>query len=282
MTMHNHLHGIHYLREFQDPDVPEHVWVFDKKAGLWSEKPLPIEAVGQSKGYLEDDDERWLSEHVEGPAIRLLSALRDGEPLEMADREHMALYLEMMLRRSYWYRQKLVDGWPRVLAEYWANMNENPERWAEEHQLTVGHVPEANRYLETLQKERVSLKYRLFRPIHSNPELLKLIFLMTWRIVRTDKANPFVTSDTPLYFHKGIGFIPPDGEFSVPLASHAALHGSWQPSKNGLLESVELWPTLNREINRRTVTGAERFVYACNRLPWVKKYLTTLGRSCYV
>ena len=92
-------------------------------------------------------------------------------------------------------------------------------------------------------------------------DLADMIYAMHWRIVHLSYDEMFVTGDNPVFFTEHHGLMHPDGEISFPLSSKVALHASWQGSWEGL-SFIEGSQHIATEMNRRTVSGAERFVFA--------------------
>ena len=102
--------------------------------------------------------------------------------------------------------------------------------------------------------------------------LVDTVDSMTWRVISAPKSESFLTGDNPLFTPEGSRTGRPHGEFSIPLSSRVALHGSWQEAKNKLC-FVNGSPSLVKEINRRSVANAQRFVFYHLRASWVEKLM---------
>ena len=83
---------------------------------------------------------------------------------------------------------------------------------------------------------------------------------MTWRILVSNNENAFLTSDNPFHFFESMGLANPDVEVSVPLSSTVSLHASYQGQPETTL-FIHAEPRLVKEINRRTASGADRFLF---------------------
>ena len=93
---------------------------------------------------------------------------------------------------------------------------------------------------------------------------------MTWRVVRATEDETFLTSDNPACVFEAYGIGKPESEISFPLDSRTALLASWQGPGRAVIE-VPRWPLAIREVNRRIVAGADRFVFFHKNVPWVPR-----------
>ena len=97
---------------------------------------------------------------------------------------------------------------------------------------------------------------------------------MTWRSVGTTGPQMFLTSDNPAVYirYEGYGLGGKEGEIVMPVSPHVALHGS----RNDCHPSFSRVPAhqkIVREINKRIVSQATRFVFTHDRAPWLAKIL---------
>ena len=83
-------------------------------------------------------------------------------------------------------------------------------------------------------------------------------------------TDRFVTSDNPAFFFEGLGLGSPDSELTFPLSPELALLADWQgtPFSTSVFGAK---PGLVREVNRRVVSGAERFIFSHAPQPWLPK-----------
>ena len=97
----------------------------------------------------------------------------------------------------------------------------------------------------------------------------KLIVLMRWTILIAPRDCHFVCSDNPVYVEdpernpfrtSGAGLASsPTVELTCPMSSESAMLGTWQRGVRLQYRAVQ--PPVVREVNKRTVLGAERFVF---------------------
>ena len=257
----------HYLGCFGTPDDPDHIWMYDKSSK--KSKRLPIQNVAQSKEFYSEEDERALSERIEQPAQAPLEQLRNGQQIEVQGRRAVAVYLESMIKRVPHMRNSMLGIAPQAKDKLLARIRDNPESYAAKHNLKQsGLLQGIEQWEQEFDSRALSMKDDLIRRQWSTPAVLDCIYSMTWRVIRADDSHHFLTGDNPVFFDKSCGLQQPNAEFSFPLSSDVALHGSWQGSREGLI-FVQAKPPLVKEINRRVVFGAERFVFCHQNISWV-------------
>ena len=257
----------HYLRCFSTPDNPDYIWMYDKSSKEF--KRLPIQNVAQSSEFYSEEDERALSEKIEQPAQAPLKQLRKGQQVDVRGRLAVTFYLESMIKRVPHIRNSMLEIAPQAKANLLAEIRGNPESLASRSNLTQAQVlHQIDQWEHEFDSNRLSGRDDLIRRQWSTRALIECIFSMTWRVIRADGSHHFLTGDNPVFFDKGYGLKPPYGEFSFPLSSDVALHGSWQGPSAGLL-FVQSNPALVKEINRRVIFNAERFVFYHEKASWV-------------
>lgn len=251
-----------YLKGFEAPDKPGFVWTYDKRQATF--KLLPIKIVAQSRGYYDNETERRLNTDVEGPANTVLGRIRKRERLEAEDRYHLALYTATMMMRIPARRRKSLGLAQTVLADLVAQFRDRIDAWA--------RLPETDQ--ELVARRTVELEAAAARFVQEPPksvvdqirspwpqrQYVELLLAMTWRIIVADARNRFLTSDNPAFFFEAYGLRSAEAEVTFPLASDIALLTSWQ-GQRGSLSVVQARPALTKEINRRVISGAERFLF---------------------
>ena len=270
----------HYLRCFGTPEDPNYIWMYDKS--LKTFKRLPVKNVAQSRGFYSKEDERALSETVEQPAQAPLGQLRNSQPVEVQGRRAVAVYLESMIKRGPHNRNKLLAMVPQVKDELLLRIRGHRELLAGKFNLTEAELLlEIEQWEQSFDSNPLSAQDDLISRQWRTEDLIRCIFSMTWRVIKADGANRFLTSDNPVFFDEGYGLKRPDGEFSFPLSSDVALHGSWNGQREGLL-IVHKEPGVVKELNRRTAFMAERFIFYHRTARWVsvvaKKQQPSLNR----
>ena len=257
----------HYLRCFGTPENPDNIWMYDKISKKF--KQLPIKKAAQSSGFYSEEDERALSEMIESPAQDPLEQLRNGQQIESQGRLAVAIYLESMIKRVPHRRKKMLEKAPQVKNKLLARIRKSAESLALKYNLTPAELlPRIEQWEQKFDSKPLSMKDDLIRRQWFSLDLIGCILSMTWRVIKAAESHLFLTSDNPVFFDEGYGLKEPHGEFSFPLSTDVALHGSWQGSREGLL-FVQAKPALVKEINRRVVFVAERFVFYHQNASWV-------------
>ncbi len=274
--MGQHTVPVNYLRGFAIPVDPDKIWMFDKSTRNF--KLLPIRIVAQSSGFYFDEDERALNERVEGPALEPLRKLADGEDVSEDERRKIAMYLHILLlrvpRAREYTRELLMRELPSMISSIENKLLEVPGKnqsyFDQVHAL-------ANRWrtddLEELPPQETK---ELIKRQRVHPRIVETLYAMTWRVLKSENNNTFITSDNPFFFFKSLGLGNHEVEVSVPLSSRTALHMSYK----GKPETTLFIPADSRlvgEINRRTAGEADRFLFHERQEKWIKK-LTRVTR----
>ena len=258
----------HHLRKFASSSDADKIWMYDKCSSDY--KLVPVKIVAQSSEFYSSGDERILSHKIEGPALEPLNNLRCGIRIDARSRRAVSVYLESMIKRVPHTRRKLIAMIPQEKKQLLARINRDPETLASNLNLTpTALLHKAEEWDQTFDSSPLSIKDTIVRQQWTSSEVINCIFQMTWRVVKSDMSSRFLTGDNPFFFDEGYGLKPPHGEFSFPFASDVALHGSWQPAKGRLVWIDAHLPHL-KEINRRVVYGATRFVFYHEKATWVK------------
>ena len=90
---------------------------------------------------------------------------------------------------------------------------------------------------------------------------------MTWTFLTSEKKQPFLTNDNPVFFFEGLGIGKHQSEITFPISGTIALWATW---RTNLAEGyVAAKDAATREINRRIASAATRYVYYSIQAPWV-------------
>ena len=95
-TKRTHYNPKEYLRHFASPSDSEKVHLFDKQTEIWL--LTNVLNAGVWNDFYSDEDEKWLSDKVESPAIPVLNKLREGQTIDDNERHKVAVYVESMIK----------------------------------------------------------------------------------------------------------------------------------------------------------------------------------------
>ena len=247
-----------YLEGFSDPGNQELIWMFGKGQPTDKPKHLAIKVVAQSPDFYTPQAEQWLNKAVEMPAQEQLRRLAMGQQIHEVDRLIVAKYIQVMVLRVPYARTALArmvrDGVADYVEEVKANPDEIPVDMNKEDFFAL-----LDSWHQGIDENGPSLEP--MREPWIEPELVDMLASMTWRVMRMDEHNVFITGDNPVFFTDEIGLAHRDGELSFPISSEAAFHASWITGPAELM-FVPGSQYVAQEINRRTVRAAERFLFS--------------------
>ena len=260
-----------YLRQFASTSNPDKVWQYDKSKGEF--KLLPIKAVGKRKDFYDGPTEQWLNNYIEGPANYALDKLRSGQDIDDEGRTRVAIYLDSMLKRVPHLRRRLLEIAPEKKKRLFETIRNDLESRATDYGTTSATLmSEIDRLEKEGYVENLSMTDDLVRQQWVSPEIVKTIHSMTWRVLATRRPERFLTGDRPVFFTERIGLSGQESEFTFPLSEGVVLHGSWQQLKGQrTLEYLEPRPAIVKEINRRQIFAADRFLFSHQNAPWIMK-----------
>ena len=101
-----------------------------------------------------------------------------------------------------------------------------------------------------------------------------MLLSVTWRIIEKSGQQHFIISDNPaVYFRaEGYGLGGPETEVVMPISPTIALHGSYNTCHPSFSRMTVNDKTV-REVNKRIVRDATRFVFTHERAMWLSKIL---------
>ena len=222
-----------YLRQFGDPSDPDKTWMYSNPSGEW--RLLPVETVAQAPDFYTDEDERALNETIEGPAQFAMKELRLRREVDDTSRHAISKYIVSMIFRVPAMRAKL--------AEYAHGLLPDKARLAKQHPESIAHARDestesilrsADYWGAMARGEPLSEKDDAVRRQFVPELLVEIVNSMTWAVISAPKSESFLLGDNPLFVPEGIRLRRPYGEFSIPLSTQVALHGSWRRGNSRL------------------------------------------------
>ncbi len=267
--MHNHYVPRHYLRLFESEDNPGMVWRYVRVKDEFI--LLPIMTVGLEVDFYSEEDERWLNEDIEIPAQDPLKKLREGKYISDQSKHHIARYLNSMINRGPRTRQKLLDMVPTERSILLEEIRRESRQLAPRFAPTEAEVlRQIDDYESKTAGTPLSRTNDIVRLQWVSPEVIHTILNMTWKVLIASGSERFLTGDNPVFFPEELGLQNPDSEFSFPLSPKLALHGSGQKSTDYFIAPVFASSAQTKEINRRTIFWADRFVFSHLEASWVR------------
>ncbi len=260
-----------YLKAFQAPASPGHIWASDKQGPVCN--LLPIKRVAQSPAFYQLADEHALTYGVEVPGGDAIDRLRHEGRLDEAQRRDLTYYIATQIRRvpnaRDWFERLVPEAMDDVFARRRASLRSAaaaPPATADTLAARLAGVDALEKRFRARPPDTLREQCETPWPFES---WLFAIHSMYWRLLRAKGSAQFLTGDNPAFFFEGFGLANEECELILPLTPELLLHCSWQPCRD--LQQLDLQNPLVKEMNRRIIVGATRFVYSHQEVDWVFK-----------
>lgn len=263
----------YYLKGFSTEG--DKLWVYDKLDGL--KFRTQTGNIANENRFYSPEVEQYLANIIEEPANSVLKKIRAKIRITEGDKKLLAEYMAVMLKRVPQGKQLYKDRAPAVAQEL-------SSRYKAELDAIVAQEPDK---ADLIEKQRAEIEEILQRhaedppkdiwldiiPSHQSPRVVAAIISMTWSFLTFEEDPVFLTCDNPLSFFRGTGVGNPESEITFPISCHITLFAAWR--SNLRQDYVPVTQHIVKEINRRTVSNATRYVYSGFdkdwMLPFVKK-----------
>ena len=293
-----------YLDGFVDPHNKPYIWVYEKgnpKIVKATTKNIAVQKDYYSfttpEGNRDSETFENLLAEIEGRVSRIFRKIRNQENLNHEERWFFSLFLAFSMARVPNFRENLEE----MLGETMKKINmilasdpRNFEAMIESFQRKTGKeigmpVEELRKFmLEGEYNFRATPQFSLGMAAIMARNSTPIFFEMKWTFLEATGDYKFVTSDNPLsYFDPmhdpksffGVGLLNENVEVTFPISKDLMFLGmrkNFEGDKRLSNKSV-------KEMNRRTVISALRFVFASqysdglNRL--VQKYRDSAPRK---
>jgi hypothetical protein len=258
----------HYLRSFCAPLSSSEIWVYEKgnerifNTNVWT-------AANENHRWPKEIEE-YLEKKIETPANRVLDKIQNRQILTNAEKDVLSAYIITMMERVPEGLKRTKEIFPKVREEVFEGLEKSILKLIEEN-------PSKKEILQQRLKELPYYKTKYenefpqeiwYRSISANtfPRTRLVLPTMTWRFLTSDKKQPFLTNDNPVFYFKSLGIARPNSEITFPISSEIALWATWDNVKECFLLAKE---PIVQEINRRTASNTTRFAYYSMEANWV-------------
>jgi hypothetical protein len=291
-----------YLRGFIDPANEPYLWVYEKRSPAI--KSVSARDAGLEKGYHSFTNSKGqrdtesienIFQRIEDSTARVFEGIKNREPLSEEERHTLATFLSLMLTRVPNYRRNVENTMGDLLKQI-AMMDASNIDWLRENMKTYEQVTGESLGMspEEFQKTILEGDYELstsptFSLQMMSIDLSEAFLDKTWFYLKATDRVKFLTSDNPLSYHdptRKRGSYWPEGladentEVTFPISKELALVAT---RRKGVGPGyVPVSHQVVKDINRRTVMSALRFVYssqksgALNRL--VQRYVNSASK----
>ena len=108
----------------------------------------------------------------------------------------------------------------------------------------------------------------IIRRPHFSESTVECIFNMCWHILPVHPGMHFVTCDTPAHSFECFGLGNLESEYTITLSKDFALIGEHKRKSRICYERSNA--KLVKEVNRRILSHAERFVFSPRKVDWIE------------
>ncbi len=259
----------YYLEGFCDLSTPSNIWVYDR--GSNQKFRTSVKTVANENNRWPKKTEEYLANHIEAPANLVLDKICERQPITQGDKDVLSAYMVTMLQRVPKGLQRAKAAAPDVIDKVFTDLRQDIMT------LITAHPSRESVLQDILQKlPGLRSKYETDFPMEAwyqnitedaLPRVRVVFPAMTWIFLTSDKGQPFLTNDNPVFFFEGIGIGKPESEITFPISSTVVLWATWRKNlEEGYIPAKE--PVI-REINRRTASAATRYVYYSKEEQWV-------------
>ena len=276
-----------YLEGFIDPKNHPFVWIYEKgKDCVFKSKPENIAFEKHYHSYItttgEKDTETIedILNKFETPAAPIFEKLRFFHMPNEEERKTFSCYLGISLTRVPNFR-KNVDSVVAKLFKSFLEMNASNEQNFKEMVDSFEHDTGEKIGYDIHVKPHVSLSM-IFRGL----ELATIFNNMTWVFIKATDRFKLLTSDNPLYYDDpthnhnvffGVSLTDKNVEVGFPISSEVAFTGTWKKDlREGFIQGNH---ELIKNINRRTVASALRYIYSSERTDGIARLVQKYKNS---
>jgi hypothetical protein len=266
--------GKHYvpqqhLRRFHIQGKPEIVWQYDKKTGSWSD--AAVSKIANERDFYPQDVEDGLKE-IEKEGNIAIDMLRGGQQLPRLERSQFAFYLLTMYTRGPRHRKKasnlMAAALKKTADDVLADIEEFRLRPGTDSQTAESYLQELAEVESKFAKQRPPQIQKLIDTPFWSARTAELVLNMHWHIFPAPPGMFFVTCDTPVHLFDCYGVGTPKSELTFTISKDLALIGEHQKSWGTTFEKPHA--QFAKEINRRILSLAERFVYSPKKASWIE------------
>ncbi len=262
----------YYLKGFSQNEG-KHIWVYDKVEGI--KFPTQVKSIANITGFYSRDVEQYLANTIEGPANNVLMKIRKMELIDQKDKEILSEYIAVMMKRVPKGLQRLEEMAPSTSKKLYADLAEELSQIAlanpEKKEIVKRRIKEIETILKKYSKDPPKDIWLDNIPPERSPKVVAALNGMIWRFLVSKPESEFLTSDNPLFFFTSIGIGKPNSEVLFPIAKNIALWATW---KTHLPEGyIQATTQAVKEMNRRTVSNATRYVFKSKDEDWVLPFI---------
>jgi hypothetical protein len=271
--------GHHYLPQYYlkgFSDTGGMIWVYEKESGKTFN--TQVKNVANITNLYSEDFEQYMADNIEGPANIVLEKIRSKLPVEDNDKNVLSGYIMAIWKRVPKALERFKKSAPRVGNEMYKKICED---------LTIMASQEPDK-AESVEKNKEKIKaiiddltddppkdlWQYNIPPERTPLSVAALNRMNWQflVINNGDREVFLTCDNPVFFFQNIGIGNPESELTFPVSSKIALLATWRDDFPR--DYVQTTKQAIREINRRSVSNASRYVLHSKDEAWIRAIIT--------
>jgi len=261
-----------YLRGFAEPS-DKLLWVYEKSVGRKFQ--TQIKNIANITKFYSPEVEQYLANTIEGPANTILDKIRKRRQISENDKRILAEYMAVMWKRVPQAKQRFEEMTPRLAHKL-------SEEFDRDLNVISTQEPAKATFIERRKAEIQEILDRFTEdppeeiwldniPPQRTPRIVAAIRAMRWTLLTFDEAPAFLTCDNPVFYFASIGVGKPESEITFPISSNITLWATW---RNELPQDyIQTTPQAVKEINRRTVSNASKYVFHCREEYWMERFI---------
>lgn len=258
-----------YLRAFCDPSTPYRIVRYTK--GDQNVVTTNIENVAQETGFYSPRVEKFLANEIEHPTNSVFTKIQARGQITSEDKLIMANYMLALLKRVPQSQERIKSYVPQVSQNILSQLEEDIRRieieFPDKTELMQQRTHEAQEWKNKWEAQFPKDIWLQVIDPQTSPQILELLNVMQWKFLVNDKVPVFITSDNPVFFHKGIGLSHLNSEITFPLSRNIVLWAKWRNDYSS--DYLQATRKAIREINYRTVSYATRYVFYSHKEDWI-------------
>ncbi len=271
MSLRSHYVPRYYLRGFSEDGQTLVVYHKEKLKYFVAS----IGDVAVRKGFYSEEIEEYLANKIEAPANKTLAKVRRKTPLSEEDKIALSRYIVVMWKRVPRAKQRFKARAPKVAEQEREKVHTILREIAagdpSKAELVDQRRREADSVLDRMASNPPDDIFFQILPPEATPLMVVAVATMSWTFLTAGGQWSYISCDNPVFHFESLGIGRPNSELSLPLCSDVALFGSYSLELG--TQYVEARPKLVKEVNRRTASIAEEYVYHSRNEQWVLPFL---------
>jgi hypothetical protein len=283
-----------YLDGFIDPRNKPYIWVYEKgKNAIRKSKSDKIAfqkryySISTTEGKRDSETiENFLAE-IEQSAALVFKKIEGRESLNEEEKGTFSYFLAFMITRVPAYRDNVERVTEKLLKKTNINLASDPRGFKamiEAYERDTGEkigmpVEELRQFTLDGRRYDISVdpQYSL-QAMMIAKDIVPFLYNMSWAFFEASDDYKFVTSDNPLFYDDpnhdlesvyGVSLLNRNVEVSFPMSKELLFLGTWQDYK-GFIRGNN---AIVKDLNRRTVLSASRFVFASQKSDILNKFV---------